>query len=819
MSGDDSSAETPVSGANRWIINRATESRKLTNKEEDWQLHGLAVASTRTRHGGKGRPNLKRKQFFDSSTTESDEDDECDPDEASSESDSDLSEAEANERDGPVKKPPATRVTLEVASLKKMMDELSKCQDCSGPLDVEIKTTCIASQVKATCKDVNCGCILHSDPPAPTTMHENSNDNYNRNTDYAVNVLYVLGMMSNGDGCTEAAKMLGLLGLPNDTTMEGRSFHIIEERIGPIIRQLTDEILLENLTEEVRLSVDNQSDFDTWQRSIDPTIATAPLPRHPRITCSSDAAWQQKGSGHTHNSPSGHSLMFGHHTRKPLVCTAKSKMCNCCSSFKKRNPNVDVPPHDCCRNHTGSSGQMEPDSCLELIVSLFDNFQCQVGMLCCDDDSSARADCRWSNAVCLANRPPGAVLPMVKKKVGKNKGELQERPDKGELPPHMPEPLFVADPNHRRKQLTGELIALAKTKVQFKMTMTRMDATRIGKNFGYMARSLKDTPPEQCTTKGMAVLEHHFDNHQCCGTWCSRGRETEEQRAATQKHYRCKEKDAKLCCLLQGTLSNYVTFERLSDIAHGVDTNCCEAFNNFVTWFAPKNKVCCGSRSLWNRMCLCVGITSIGYLAYFRRLYKKLGIAMTANVLNFLDVKNKCRTKRLELAKDKENKKKRNKRKHDKLKEHATIARKERSKREGCRTGMNLDDVEAEATPGMPAQTKPKRPTRPASVCPHPFCGKRGHKTTKSKHCLANPDRLKREGMEAACLAAAAAAEEDAANNGEVTYNGDNDNDAANDLAEYESQPFEEFEEDLFYTSGTWSEDDEGNVVLKTGLI
>jgi len=66
--------------------------------------------------------------------------------------------------------------------------------------------------------------------------------------------------------------------------------------------------------------------------------------------------------------------------------------------------------------------------------------------------------------VFLANNPPGTKLPLVKKKVGKNKGELQERPDKGKLPQQTPEPFFVADPNHRRKQLTGELIAWQKRK-------------------------------------------------------------------------------------------------------------------------------------------------------------------------------------------------------------------------------------------------------------------------------------------------------------------------------------------------------------------
>jgi len=174
--------------------------------------------------------------------------------------------------------------------------------------------------------------------------------------------------------------------------------------------------------------MENESDFDCWCRSIDPNVATAPLSkaRRPKINCSSDTAWQQKGSGHTHNSPSGHSLMFGHHTRKPLVYQVKSKICNCCSAFKKKNPTVDVPAHDCCKNHSGSSGKMEPDSCLELTVSLYDKHECVVGLLCCDDDSSVRAHCQWSNQVFLAIHPPGTTLPMVKKKVGKNKDELQE---------------------------------------------------------------------------------------------------------------------------------------------------------------------------------------------------------------------------------------------------------------------------------------------------------------------------------------------------------------------------------------------------------
>jgi len=150
--------------------------------------------------------------------------------------------------------------------------------------------------------------------------------------------------------------------------------------------------------------MDNQSGFGTWKRSIYPTIATVPLPkeRHPKINWSNDTAWQQKGSGHTHNLPWA-----------TLWCLDTRLVNHCCTKWRvrfaitavhsKKGTLMDVPPHDCCKNQDGSSRQMEPDLCLELIVLLCNKFECIVNLLCCDDDSSMRAHCQWSNEVFLAN--------------------------------------------------------------------------------------------------------------------------------------------------------------------------------------------------------------------------------------------------------------------------------------------------------------------------------------------------------------------------------------------------------------------------------
>jgi hypothetical protein len=114
---------------------------------------------------------------------------------------------------------------------------------------------------------------------------------------------------------------------------------------------------------------------------------------------------------------------------------------------------------------------------------------------------------------------------------------MQDRLDKGKLPGNVPEPIFVADPNHRRKGLTGELIALDKSVVKVRCTMTRMDSTKIGKNFGYMARMLRHKDESEFLTVAKAVVEHHFDLHEFCGDWCRRKNETEQQRNASKKYY------------------------------------------------------------------------------------------------------------------------------------------------------------------------------------------------------------------------------------------------------------------------------------------
>jgi hypothetical protein len=81
---------------------------------------------------------------------------------------------------------------------------------------------------------------------------------------------------------------------------------------------------------------------------------------------------------------------------------------------------------------------------------------------------------KWSNMDWMINNH-SAVGPRVIIAGGKLKGKTKPREDTGKLPGHVPEPTFVADPNHRRKLLMKELIAITKLGVDKKCDISMTD--------------------------------------------------------------------------------------------------------------------------------------------------------------------------------------------------------------------------------------------------------------------------------------------------------------------------------------------------------
>jgi hypothetical protein len=270
---------------------------------------------------------------------------------------------------------------------------------------------------------------------------------------------------------------------------------------------------------------------------------------------------------------------------------------------------------------------------------------------------------------------------------------------------------------------------LQPTKVADRHTLTVNDVMRLGKNYGYMSDlHLFIGDDNKAMSHGKAVLEHHFDNHEHCGAWCPRKRMTAEQRVASKRFYRCKEQDAKLYAVLAEMMGRFISLDRLKEVAHTMDTQVNESFNNTVAWLAPKNKVYCGSRSLENRVGIALGIKSLGLGPYFKRLYGVLGITLTDNVIHILDRKQSARTKRLAKSRTTAAKKDKLKRKFQKLDDAETQAKVDRSKRDGTyKSGQNMQGEEEQ-------QPKAAKKSRKDATCAS--CRLKGHSTKQSKASL-----------------------------------------------------------------------------------
>jgi hypothetical protein len=94
----------------------------------------------------------------------------------------------------------------------------------------------------------------------------------------------------------------------------------------------------------------------------------------------------------------------------------------------------------CLKNFEGSSGAMEAQSAVDIVVRLPDCFNVDVDWICMDDDASTtRAALQWNNEDYKRNNNTDKI-PQVPITKGPNKGKLKDREDKGLLPGHIPIP-------------------------------------------------------------------------------------------------------------------------------------------------------------------------------------------------------------------------------------------------------------------------------------------------------------------------------------------------------------------------------------------
>lgn len=301
----------------KWQSSFITEQRKLSPVEAGWKLAGSAKITSRTRGGQAKREDVVVEAPSPPPRTAEDEDNE--PPAPGDEDDIDNSTAvsgltatSSSQQSGKGIKPPNSRVIVDVEPVTKMLEtHLMPCPHCGARLKISFPTVCIASGCLIRCSHCQFDVVS---PATKATLNlpdrlqsgRRTPRGVERNTDFAANIIFVLSFVASGDGGTEAGRTLGLMGLPNSTTMASRSFGNIESAIVATLINFTEKIIHDNLCAEVaavlgdRVDENGESHIELWK--------SKRLPREfwPKICAGADMGWQQKGSGRMYNRKSGH---------------------------------------------------------------------------------------------------------------------------------------------------------------------------------------------------------------------------------------------------------------------------------------------------------------------------------------------------------------------------------------------------------------------------------------------------------------------------------------------------------------------------------
>jgi hypothetical protein len=95
-------------------------------------------------------------------------------------------------------KPPHERLILEVQHVEAAFEKFAISPECDNALTIEFNTICIATTIFVKCNNPDCEFLAYTPGHCgKTTIHEG--DGYERMTDHALNILYVLSFISMGD--------------------------------------------------------------------------------------------------------------------------------------------------------------------------------------------------------------------------------------------------------------------------------------------------------------------------------------------------------------------------------------------------------------------------------------------------------------------------------------------------------------------------------------------------------------------------------------------------------------------------------------------
>ena len=161
---------------------------------------------------------------------------------------------------------------------------------------------------------------------------------------WEANLAAVWGQMVTGNGHEPLSEVMAVMGVP---TMTKASFVHSEHHIGGWWWELLQGSMKAAGEEEKKIAIANNS----YHQNV------------PAITVIVDGGWSKRTNKHNYNAKSGVEIIIGKATGKILFMGIRNKFCSICT--RANNTNSPIPEHQCFRNWSDSSSEMETDFILE----------------------------------------------------------------------------------------------------------------------------------------------------------------------------------------------------------------------------------------------------------------------------------------------------------------------------------------------------------------------------------------------------------------------------------------------------------------------
>jgi hypothetical protein len=413
--------------------------------------------------------------------------------------------------------------------------------------------------------------------------------------DFEINRRFHLGLQLCGSGGHDGAVIAGMLKI-NVNPMQ-KQWTRLQETLAKAIIKVGTEVLDENLYIECQFNPKGEDGRYT-------------------LEVASDTRWDKRGSTRRYNSLSGCSVAFGLRAKLPIGIETMSSVCIKCTKGILHDADV------CPKNYQGSSKGMEVTGAAAIVKRLFENVyhKCYVANLVTDDDSSVRNFLTHS----YREQLEAAIITEAE---WPRYANGKKKPDNGLLPLLHAIIRFKADKGHRVRGYSHFLFAEAVKSIANGCGCTKVDAERMKRQLSWTLRLHCFGTYEEFQTAVLAVLEHHFNNHQYCGDWCQASKVAgAEEVSAAGLRFRCKERNKELYLVLKKHHEEFMEESKLRQLFHRYDTNTVEGFNKFLTKFLPKDRTYCQTIENQARTMLAVSLQSIGYRQFYQRVFALTGM-------------------------------------------------------------------------------------------------------------------------------------------------------------------------------------------------